>query len=87
MESRIETSELQQLVGSDVDGENDDSTAQDDNINEIKVVSPVRSNKVLILIETDKKFQAHVSVYYRCLHLETPVTVLLRNWVTVIIWV
>ncbi|CAH1369110.1 uncharacterized protein [Tenebrio molitor] len=46
MESRIETSELQQLVGSDVDGENDDSTAQDDNINEIKVVSPVRSNKM-----------------------------------------
>ncbi|RZC34368.1 coiled-coil domain-containing protein 28A [Asbolus verrucosus] len=46
MESRIETSELQQLVGSDVDGENDDSTAQDDNINEVKVISPVRSNKM-----------------------------------------
>mgnify|MGYP005986136553 CR=1 FL=1 len=47
MESRIETSELQQLVGSDVDGENDDSTAQDENINEVKVISPVRSHKVI----------------------------------------
>ncbi|XP_063903307.1 coiled-coil domain-containing protein 28A isoform X2 [Zophobas morio] len=46
MESRIETSELQQLVGSDVDGENDDSTAQDENINEVKVISPVRSHKM-----------------------------------------
>ncbi|KYB27540.1 Coiled-coil domain-containing protein 28A-like Protein [Tribolium castaneum] len=46
MESRIETSELQQLVGSDVDGENDDSTAQDENINEVKVISPVRSTKM-----------------------------------------
>lgn len=50
MESRIETSELQQLVGSDVDGENDDSTAQEDNINEVKVLSPVRSNKVRIYL-------------------------------------
>ncbi|XP_044268595.1 uncharacterized protein LOC123013833 isoform X3 [Tribolium madens] len=47
MESRIETSELQQLVGSDVDGENDDSTAHDETITEVKVISPVRSTKYL----------------------------------------
>ncbi|XP_044268593.1 coiled-coil domain-containing protein 28A isoform X2 [Tribolium madens] len=46
MESRIETSELQQLVGSDVDGENDDSTAHDETITEVKVISPVRSTKM-----------------------------------------
>lgn len=47
MESRGEASELQQLVSSDADGENDDSTIQDDsNVNEGKTVSPVRSNRV-----------------------------------------
>jgi len=47
MESVGETCELQQLVPSDADGENDDSIAQDDyNIGESKVVSPIRSNKV-----------------------------------------
>lgn len=46
MESRGEASELQQLVSSDADGENDDSTIQDDsNANEGKTVSPGRSNR------------------------------------------
>lgn len=48
MESRGEASELQQLVSSDADGEND-STIQDEsnvNENEGKPVSPVRSNRV-----------------------------------------
>lgn len=50
MESRGE-SELQQLVSSDVDGENDDSIVQDDNtITEDKVASPIRSNKVRLII-------------------------------------
>lgn len=40
MESRGETSELQQLVSSDADGDNDNS------IHEVKVTSPGRSNKV-----------------------------------------
>ncbi|XP_022913568.1 coiled-coil domain-containing protein 28A isoform X1 [Onthophagus taurus] len=43
MESRGE-SETQQLVLSDVDGENDDSLAQDDTVPESKIISPVRSN-------------------------------------------
>ncbi|XP_044750869.1 coiled-coil domain-containing protein 28A isoform X1 [Coccinella septempunctata] len=46
MESRGETSELQQLVSSDVDGEYDDSITQDEGLSESKVVSPVRSNKI-----------------------------------------
>ncbi|KAK9869660.1 hypothetical protein WA026_003408 [Henosepilachna vigintioctopunctata] len=46
MESRGETSELQQLVSSDADGEYDDSITQDEGLNESKVVSPVRSNKI-----------------------------------------
>ncbi|XP_045471498.1 coiled-coil domain-containing protein 28A isoform X2 [Harmonia axyridis] len=46
MESRGETSELQQLVSSDVDGEYDDSITQDEGLIESKVVSPVRSNKI-----------------------------------------
>lgn len=47
MESRSEASELQQLVSSDADGENDDSTIQDDsNVNEGKTISPERSNRV-----------------------------------------
>lgn len=46
MESVGETCELQQLVPSDLDGENDDSLLQDDyTVNEDKVVSP-RSTKV-----------------------------------------
>ncbi|CAG9768521.1 unnamed protein product [Ceutorhynchus assimilis] len=45
MESRGETSELQQLVTSDA--ENDDSTIQEDNTeSQSKVMSPIRSNKV-----------------------------------------
>uniref|UniRef100_A0AAR5P2I3 Coiled-coil domain-containing protein 28B n=1 Tax=Dendroctonus ponderosae TaxID=77166 RepID=A0AAR5P2I3_DENPD len=46
MESRGETSELQQLVSSDV--ENDDSTIQEDptDTTECKVISPIRSAKV-----------------------------------------
>lgn len=48
MESRGESSELQQLVSSDADGENEDSILHDDSrIPEDKVVSPVRSTKVL----------------------------------------
>lgn len=50
MESRGETSELQQLVSSDIDGEYDDSITQDECPSESKVVSPVRSNKVLHFI-------------------------------------
>lgn len=46
MESRGETSELQQLVSSDA--ENDDSTIQEDTT-ESKVVSPVRGDKIVIL--------------------------------------
>lgn len=47
MESRGE-SELQQLVSSDADGENDDSIVQDDStITEDKIASPIRSNKVV----------------------------------------
>ncbi|KAK9712387.1 Coiled-coil domain-containing protein 28 [Popillia japonica] len=47
MESRGE-SELQQLVSSDADGENDDSIVQDDStITEDKIASPIRSNKVI----------------------------------------
>lgn len=49
MESRGDReSELQQLVSSD--GDNEDSIVQDDTDNtvtEIKVISPVRSNKVV----------------------------------------
>ncbi|XP_017780532.1 PREDICTED: coiled-coil domain-containing protein 28A isoform X2 [Nicrophorus vespilloides] len=49
MESRGE-SELQQLVSSDGDCDNEDSIVQDDitdtTMTEIKVISPVRSNKV-----------------------------------------
>lgn len=44
MESR-ETSELQQLVSSDA--ENEDSILQDET--EVKVISPIKSNKVVIL--------------------------------------
>jgi len=47
MESRGETSELQQLVSSDA--ENDDSTIQEDTT-ESKVVSPVRGDKIVILL-------------------------------------
>ncbi|XP_018325777.1 coiled-coil domain-containing protein 28B isoform X1 [Agrilus planipennis] len=47
MESRGETCELQQLVPSDVDGENEDSLAQDDyTLNGEKTVSPLRSMKI-----------------------------------------
>ncbi|KAL3283638.1 hypothetical protein HHI36_006777 [Cryptolaemus montrouzieri] len=46
MESRGETSELQQLVSSDADGEYDDSIIQEEGLVESKVVSPVRSNKI-----------------------------------------
>lgn len=51
MESVGETCELEQLVPSDADadGENEDSIAPDDyNVNESKVVSPIRSNKVIL---------------------------------------
>lgn len=48
MEPKGESSELQQLVSSD--GDNDDSIIQDDNtdntLTEIKVISPIRSNKI-----------------------------------------
>lgn len=44
MEPTGEASELQQLVSSD--GDNDDSTVHDDNVNEEKTLSPVRSNRV-----------------------------------------
>lgn len=50
MESKGESSELQQLVSSDADGENDDSTLQDDTRNIDEIVSPVRSTKVKYLI-------------------------------------
>lgn len=46
METRGESSELQQLVSSDGDGENDDSIVQDVTITEGKVLSPIRSTKV-----------------------------------------
>lgn len=46
MESRSEISELQQLVSSDADGENDDSTIQEDS--NVKTVSPERSNRVRV---------------------------------------
>lgn len=48
MDTKGETSELQQLVSSDA--ENEDSIVQDDNPSEEKLVSPVRSNKVSYLI-------------------------------------
>lgn len=44
METQGEASELQQLVSSDA--ENDDSTVHDENVNEEKTMSPVRSNRV-----------------------------------------
>ncbi|XP_019869941.1 uncharacterized protein LOC109598472 isoform X2 [Aethina tumida] len=44
MDTKGETSELQQLVSSDA--ENEDSIVQDDNPSEEKLVSPVRSNKI-----------------------------------------
>lgn len=64
MESRIETSELQQLVGSDGDGENEEGTPQDE-VN--KVTSPVKSNKVkppyfyfnLLIVKTDVVIREH----------------------------
>lgn len=49
METRGEASELQQLVSSDV--ENDDSTVHDENTNEEKTMSPVRSNRVGVVSE------------------------------------
>lgn len=77
MESRGEASELQQLVSSDVDGENDDSTIQDDTIteNEGKTMSPVRSNRVGVRA---KRIHRQVRVYFnflRYLLREIPVTV------------
>lgn len=47
METRGETSELQQLVSSDA--ENDDSTIQEDptDTTESKIMSPIRSAKVV----------------------------------------
>lgn len=49
METRGEASELQQLVSSDA--ENDDSTVHDENTNEEKTMSPVRSNRVGVVSE------------------------------------
>lgn len=44
MESKDETSELQQLVPNDGDGDNDDSTVQGEtNVAEEKTMSPIRS--------------------------------------------
>lgn len=45
MENRGEASELQQLVSSDVDGDNDDSTLNEEAMNEAKTTSPLRGNK------------------------------------------
>lgn len=78
MESRGEASELQQLVSSDADGENDSTIQDESNVNETegKTVSPVRSNRVGVCNASNKMHVGIHTSFFRYPLQGIPVTVL-----------